>query len=318
MGLGKSSMRKTYYRELLERQQLLEDQNRQLEEEVNQRRQAQEELKALNEDLEERVSERTAELEASIEELQRTQEYLIQTEKLSALGGLVAGISHEINTPLGIGVTSTSFLKQEFEALAKAYEEGKLKKGQMDEYLRVLREGITILENNLGRAVELIENFKMIATDQSHYEHRTFQVVQYFHSIISNLTPELRRYEVEVQILCDEDLKISGYPGVFSQILTNLVMNALIHGFDKGARGTIQIVMRTIKGGHILEVKDNGKGVDPALLRNIFDPFFTTTRGAGGSGLGMYIVQNLVTKYLGGTITAHSQVGQGFQVEIRF
>lgn len=315
MGLGKSSMRKNYYRELMENQSQLEIKNTQLEKEIAQRVEAEKELKHLNDELEQRVEKRTEELKISMQELKQTQEYLLQTERLVALGSLVAGISHEVNTPLGICITSSTYLRRILDDLELRYEKGQLKKTIFEEMNREMKDITDVLQNNLNRSVELLNNFRMIASDQSHYEYRTFHICSYIKKVISSLGPELKSKKTKVHFRYDSDFEINGYPGVFSQIITNLVMNSLQHGFKN--HGRIDLIFKEEEEGYTILYSDDGVGMNEQVKRRIFDPFFTTQMGTG-SGLGMYIVHNLVVNQLSGNIEVKSTEDEGTCFRIHF
>lgn len=324
IGLGKTSMRKNYYAELLKEKQKLELQNRQLLQEVTQRREAEAALQALNNELEDRIRERTRDLErlnrelaASYAELQQAHDYLLQSEKLAALGSLVAGISHEVNTPLGICLTSATFLNGLLETLRHQFLSKSLTAGSFDSLSAESLESAGILINNLRRSIELLDNFKMIAVDQTHYEYRQFLVMEYTRRILSNLQPELKKKAPVIELTGDEDLTIKGYPGILTQLLTNLVMNSLIHGFSGEGPHRIRIAYATDAHSILMDYSDNGIGMTPQEARKAFDPFYTTKRGAGGSGLGLFIVFNLITARLRGSISLETQPGSGVLFRIR-
>ncbi len=324
IGLGRTSMRKNYYAELLKEKQKLEQQNRQLLQEVTQRREAEAALQALNNELEDRILQRTLDLErlnrelaASYAELRQAHDYLLQSEKLAALGSLVAGISHEVNTPLGICLTSVTFLHSLLEELRQRFLEGTLTAGACDGLTADSLESAGILINNLRRSIELLDNFKTVAVDQTHYEYRQFRVMEYTRRILSNLQPELKRKSPVIELTGDEDLSIKGYPGILTQLLTNLVMNSLIHGFIGEGPHRIEISYAVDAGWIRMDYRDNGIGMTPQEARKAFDPFYTTKRGAGGSGLGLFIVFNLITARLRGSISLETQPGAGVLFRIR-
>lgn len=324
MGLGKSSMRKNYYAELLQEKQKLELQNQQLMEEIQHRKAAEEALLALNEELEARIAARTADLEqlnqdlkASYTDLKQAHEYLVQTEKLAALGALVAGISHEVNTPLGICVTTSTYLVTLLNENHQLFKDKKLTVKKFDELCSESLDCTDILINNLHRSVELLENFKLLAVDQTHYEYRSFYMKDYTQRILTNLYPETKKRNVEITITCEDSLQIKGYPGILAQLLSNLVMNSLIHGFVGEGPHHIQISYDVVGDTILMEYADNGCGMDSASAKRAFDPFYTTRRGSGGSGLGLFIVYNLVTTRLMGTITLDTAINEGARFTIR-
>lgn len=261
-------------------------------------------------ELEKTVQERTQDLQMTLEDLKLTQKQLVESEKMAALGALVAGVAHEINTPVGVSVTATSFLQQKTKDMLHVLEENKLKKSDLTGYLSVANESTQIISNNLKRASELVKGFKQVAVDQTSEVEREFKLKEYLQEIIFSLGPKLKSNKVGVQLEVDEDLSITSYPGVFSQIFTNLIINSLTHAFHKEDKGTIFIKVEK-QSQLLLEYRDNGKGMLPDVKQKIFDPFFTTNRANGGTGLGMHIVYNLVTQSLGGTITCDSIPNEG-------
>lgn len=325
IGLGKTSMRKNYYAELLKEKQKLEEQNLQLLQEVQQRRGAEMALNALNADLENRILARTIELEKlnhdlsdSYADLKQAHEYLVQTEKLAALGALVAGISHEVNTPLGICITSSTYLMTLLSETRHLFTQKKLTAAQFDELSSEALEAAKIMINNLLRSSELLENFKLIAIDQTHYEFRTFRYKEYTHRILTNLQPEIKKKNVEVIVTCEDGLEIKGYPGILTQILSNFVMNSLVHGFNSEEHHQIIITYYLDGKTLYMDYDDNGCGMNSEQALRAFEPFFTTKRGTGGSGLGLFIVYNLVTTRLRGTISLETEPGQGVHFKIKF
>lgn len=241
---------------------------------------------------------------------------LVQSEKLASLGGLVAGIAHEVNTPIGVSVTAATYLEEKVSEITDQIADGNLKKRNLSTFLETAKESSAIITSNLHRASDLVRSFKQVAVDQSSEECRTFKVLDYFDEVVQSLHPQLKKTLHEITIQGDRSLVLTSYPGAMSQILTNLVMNSLTHAFDEGDAGHIRIeAKRNAKAAHI-SYRDDGKGVPPEALRHIFDPFFTTSRGTGGSGLGMNIVYNLVTQKLGGTVVCDSKLGEGISVHI--
>jgi signal transduction histidine kinase len=261
-------------------------------------------------ELEKTVQERTQDLQITLEDLKLTQKQLVESEKMAALGALVAGVAHEINTPVGVSVTANSYLQQKTIDMLQVLEENKLKKSDLTGYLSVANESTQIISNNLKRASELVKGFKQVAVDQTSEVEREFKLKEYLQEIIFSLGPKLKSNKVDVQLEVDEELSVTSYPGVFSQIFTNLIINSLTHAFHRDEKGTIFIKVE--KGSQLLlEYSDNGKGMLPEVRQKIFDPFFTTNRAAGGTGLGMHIVYNLVTQSLGGTITCETRLNEG-------
>ncbi len=293
--------------------------NQMLKKEINEREAAQQELTLLNEELEERVRRRTQELRQSNEELQntmreleQTQNYLVESEKMASLGQLVAGVAHEINTPVGVAVTAASYLQEQTEQVNRRFLASALRRQEMTAYVAASQESTRMILGNLQRASALIKNFKQVAVDQSSEEKRVFALKDYLADVVSSLTPKLKkRPELAVEIEGDAAVRLNSYPGVFSQIVSNLIMNSLVHGFEPGQSGRILLQFGIENDQLRMTYRDSGKGVDAAVLKKIFDPFYTTRRAEGGSGLGLYIVFNLVTQKLKGTITCKSEKGQG-------
>lgn len=262
---------------------------------------------------------RTKSLQEINEKLISTQEQLIAQEKMAALGSLTAGIAHEINTPLGIGISAASLLGEKTRVLSAAYRDGTMKRSDLDNYLEVTTQSHTMLMSNLERAAELVQSFKQVAIDQSSEQARTFNVKEYVQEILIQLHPKLKQTKHKVEINGAEDIFITSYPGAFSQIITNLVVNSLIHAYEPEDSGLIVISyhQQVSSNSLILEYADNGKGIEKENLRKIFDPFFTTKRNQGGSGLGLHILFNIVNQKLSGTIDCESKLGLGTKFTIK-
>ncbi|MEI8396465.1 MAG: HAMP domain-containing sensor histidine kinase, partial [Rhodospirillaceae bacterium] len=223
------------------------------------------------------------------------------------------GVAHEINTPVGIAFSCASHRASQTRQLTGALNEGALKKSELQAYGEVALESTRLMASNLSRAAELIRSFKHVAVDQTSAEFRNFDLATYLNEVITSLGPHLRTTPHRVILDCPADITLDSYPGALSQVLTNLVMNALIHAFDNIPVGTITIKAIAPPNAALVEISfsDDGNGIPAALLDKIFEPFFTTKRGAGGSGLGLHIVFNLVMQTLGGRITVESTQGQG-------
>jgi len=296
-----------------------------IERDITQRKQAEQALREINETLERRVQERTQELiqaneklSRSIDELRATQEQLVQAEKMAALGALVAGISHEINTPLGIGVTSATALQEEVEQLRREFEAGSLRRSTLQRFIAYGQEGTTILVRNLQRAAELIRSFKQVAVDQSSEERRTLDLALYIDEVILSLQPSFKDGRIRIVHTSQPGLVIETCPGAIAQILTNLLLNARIHAYDEQQAGTIQVQARRMGDEVEIVCADDGKGIAPEIRSRIFDPFFTTRRGSGGSGLGLHIVYNLVVSKLKGSIELISDTAAGAAFRMTF
>ncbi|WP_420403253.1 PAS domain-containing sensor histidine kinase [Nisaea sp.] len=253
-----------------------------------------------------------------ISELHEARQSLIESERLASLGSMVAGIAHEINTPIGVCVTAGSTVSRSVSDLMSALENGKLKKSEFDASLIRIVEGMRLVDANLERAAKLISSFKSIAVDQTSEEERTFNLLGYLQDIMDSLSPQLRTEGVTVSISGPDDIVLRSYPGAIAQILTNLVMNSIIHGFPARDSGKISITVARSDAVLELTYADDGEGMPEETVKRIFDPFFTTKRGQGGSGLGMHILFNLVTQVLKGTVRCDSVPGEGVEIVIRF
>jgi two-component system NtrC family sensor kinase len=264
------------------------------------------------------LDERYYELQHALVSLKNTQEKLIQSEKMGALGSLVAGVSHEINTPIGIGVTAVSFLEQKIKDFQTIYQQNKMKKSELDQFILTLTETTEMIQSNLVRASALVRSFKQVSVDQTSEVKRTFILKEYMEEVIVSLGPTLKKTKHRVMIDCDSNLKLYSSPGAISQIMTNLVMNSLNHAYEPGEEGNLIFKIKADSDRIYFMYSDDGKGMPLEVREKIFDPFFTTNRGKGGTGLGMNIAYNLVTQLLGGTIQVHSTLTRGslFCIEI--
>jgi len=296
----------------------------QLTKEVIECKQAEAKIKKLNEGLEARVAQRTQELQTanshlvtSLQQLKETQDRLLQADKMAALGNLVAGVAHEINTPIGVGVTAASYLEGKVSEYSARYNNDQLTRSDLEALLGVATESSNILLTNLKRAADLIQSFKQIAVDQSHSVQRQFDLKKYINETIISLKPELNKTQHRIDVDCPENLILYSYPGAYSQIITNLIMNSLIHAFKKNEEGEISITVKQQDKTLLLTYTDNGQGIEADNLKKIFDPFFTTRQGHGGSGLGMHVIFNLVSQTLGGKIECTSEPEQGVNFMIK-
>ncbi|MEH1786604.1 MAG: AAA family ATPase [Nostoc sp.] len=261
--------------------------------------------------LEEKVAERTQELSQVVEDLKATQKQLVESEKMAALGGLVAGVAHEINTPVGTSITVASTLADETRSLITTVEQGQLKRSVLNNYLEIAKESTELLLSNLNRAGELVQSFKQVAVDHTSLEQRTFLVKQYLEEIVTSLTPKLKQASHTLTVTGDETVRIDSYPGALAQIITNLVMNSLTHAYQLHESGQLRIQVKQEGECVVIQYSDDGCGIPQENLNKIFEPFFTTARHQGGSGLGLHIVYNLVTQKLQGTIDVDSEVEKG-------
>jgi signal transduction histidine kinase len=264
------------------------------------------------------LQEKNNDLNKMVTQLKVTQKELIQKEKMASLGGLVAGIAHEINTPLGICVTGVSHLQEEYKTIKSAVENETLTEEDLNFFFEDVEEVLAILQTNTVRGAELVNSFKQVAVDQSSNDVRTINLHHYIHDIILSLRPTLKRSPVDIQVKCHEGLNIDVNAGAISQIISNLLLNSVKHGFEPDQPGKVLIDCYEKKNFMFIKYADNGMGVDEEALKVLFEPFYTTKRGEGGSGLGTHLVYNLVTSALKGKITVQSQLGKGLAYLIKF
>ena len=276
------------------------------------------ELVEMNNKLEKLVEKRTEKLEKSLKDLKTAQEELIETEKLAALGNLVAGVAHEINTPMGITYTNITYIKEKLHDLENMYKENRLSKSFFEDNLSAIIEALSGAIYNIERSSKLIKSFKNVAVDQIVEEKREFNFVDYLNEIIMSIRPTFKG--TNFKIIFDQRgvVFINSYPGIFLQIINNLINNSIQHGFEGRDKGNIYINIDETEDKIILTYSDDGIGMDKEHLSRVFEPFFTTKRGRGGAGLGMNIVYNLITKKLEGTITCNSNKNSGTVFTITF
>ncbi len=281
-------------------------------------------LLALNGELEVKVHDRTSKLEESNQQLQESldnltlaQDQLVQSEKMASLGQLVAGVAHEVNTPLGICVTSISALKEKVEELQKAIDSQELTKSFLNDTLSLLIEYEQIIERSLDKSVELIRSFKSVAVEQHTDPEVNINLHRHVYDVVNTVKTMFKHKKYIIDIDVDEDFNLVTYPSAWNQILTNFLMNSHIHGFEDRREGEISITFTQTNGYLTLLYTDNGKGIEEDFKKRIFDPFVTTKRGQGGSGLGLNIVFNLVNAKLGGTIRSLDvKTGVCFKVKV--
>ncbi|MFM2041713.1 MAG: hypothetical protein RLY86_289 [Pseudomonadota bacterium] len=252
-------------------------------------------------------------VEQALADLRSMQDTVVQSEKLASLGQLVAGVAHEINTPIGIAVTGASMMVEEVERVDGLMQDGKLRKSDLAAAMGSVRQAATVVLSNLHRAADLIQSFKTMAVEQTAAERRSFDLGDYARDVMASLNPALSRGGICVRLDLAPGVMVDSYPGAVSQVLTNLAMNALTHAFEPGQGGTLSVTLTPPvgTGPAQLVVADDGCGIPADHLPRLFDPFFTTRRGSGGSGLGLHIVYNLVTGMLGGRVQVESTVGCG-------
>ena len=286
---------------------------------VTEKQQIERELRDLNVNLEYRVQTRTAELETANTELQSTlhtlqlaQNELVRAERLASLGSLVAGVAHELNTPIGNSVTVASTLQEKTREFSQEFTGGTLKKSGLTSYIETAGTASDLLMRNLHQARELIASFKQVAVDQTSEKRRKFDLKEVIEEVVATLHPMLKKTPHEVMLKLQPEIELDSFPGPLGQVVTNLVNNAVLHAFDGMEHGTITIEAYAA-GSELVEIQiqDNGSGIPQHHLPKIFDPFFTTRLGQGGSGLGLHIVYSIVTRVLGGKINVRSRPSAG-------
>jgi NO-binding membrane sensor protein with MHYT domain/nitrogen-specific signal transduction histidine kinase len=242
--------------------------------------------------------------EIALAELRATQQSLIQAEKMASLSRLTAGVAHEINTPIGTALTATTTLQRRTDEFVQSVHGGSITKGAALKYAEIAQESSALIVSNIRRAAGLIQSFKQVAVDQTNGERRTFELAGYIEEIVHSLTPRLKQTPHKVEIDCPSGIIITSYPGALAQVITNLIVNSLIHAFPDGRTGTIKVAANTGEED-VLELiySDDGVGIPDGDRARVFDPFFPTRRAEGGTGLGLHIVYNIVTTTLKGTIT---------------
>ncbi|GAA6172337.1 hypothetical protein NBRC116592_20070 [Colwellia sp. KU-HH00111] len=256
------------------------------------------------------------ELIHSIEELNKAKERLLETEKMASLGKISAEVSHEISTPVGISITSSSFLLEQIVRLKQALEQNKMSKRSIADFIENANKSAELLTSNLNRASELLTSFKHVAVDQTSDKTRLINVGNYIDQIIQSLHPKLKKTNHCIKVHCDESIEVYSHPGAIAQIIINLIINSITHAFTHINRGEITIDVKLHHSKLIIDYKDNGHGMSNTALSKLFDAFYTTKEGKGGTGLGTHIVKNLVVDTLNGTITAQSEEEQGLSYHI--
>jgi len=289
-----STLSSTLLRMEVQQKEMLEQQN-ELKAENNRRRKTESTLMTTNK-----------ELKNSILELSKAQDRLLEAEKMASLGQLSAEVSHEINTPIGISITSTSYLADIIIKLQQDITAQKLSKRTIDCFISNAQHSIKLLSNNLQRAAELITSFKQVAVDQTNDKVRLINISKYLDEIIQSIHPKLKKTSHCVKINCDPHIEIYTHPGAIAQIIINLIINSIIHGFHNINRGTINIDVTIEKQRLMILYRDNGAGIDEEQFDKLFDPFYTTQADKGGTGLGTHIIKNLVVDTLNGSIDAYS------------
>jgi len=274
------------------------------------------EIEKLNQNLEKTVAKRTQDLEQSMLQLRQTQEHLVESEKLAALGGLVAGVAHEVNTPLGIAVTATSVIQDVTNEANQAFNNQSLTTEQFQSLMQRMTESSSMLEHNLNRAAKLIRDFKQTAVDQVSESRSQFSIYQVLEALIASLHPETRKIPVTPVLEGDRTIMMNSLPGVLTQVISNLIMNSINHAFEESQQAEITIQFRADEQSIVVEYQDNGTGIEEASHQKIFEPFYTTKRGKGGSGLGLNLVFNLVKQKLKGELAFDSELGKGVHFQL--
>jgi len=248
-------------------------------------------------------------------QLKNAQGQLVEAEKMAALGSLVAGVAHEINTPIGVGVTAASILSDRIDAFSVEYQSGQLKRSSLDELLADAKEASEMILRNLRRSSELVRNFKQVAVDQSGEGRRQFELKEYLEELSQSLRPQLKHDHHEIIIKANEKINLDSYPGLLAQVITNLIMNSVLHGFKGTKEGGIHILLELTNGMVSIDYQDDGVGMNDEQCDKVFDPFYTTVRGSGGSGLGMSITYNIVVnKLMGSIVCVDSKHGAHFKI----
>lgn len=293
---------------------------------IAKQKKAEEEHQQLNSRLEEEVHQRTnalknanGELIQTLEKLHQFQRQIVENEKMASLGDMVAGVAHEVNTPIGLGITASTMMLDRLGELEKQFNNKTLKASAMQRFMAESRENLNIIYRNLDRAAQLISSFKQVAVDQSSEDAREFNVHQLIDETLMSLRPRLKKVNHVISIHCLETLNVECKAGPINQILINLIMNSLLHAFEGIEKGQIDITALLTEDQKLKIIyKDDGVGIPPSIKKRIFDPFVTTKRGQGGSGLGMHLVFNLVTQALNGSIALVSKEGSGVEFTLTF
>jgi len=301
-----STLSSTLLRMEVQQREMLTQQH-QLEAENSRRRKTESTLIITNKDL-----------KNTILELSKAQDRLLEAEKMSSLGQLSAEVSHEINTPIGISITSTSYLADILTKLEQDISAQKLSKRTIDSFIGNAQHSIDLLSSNLQRAAELIASFKQVAVDQTNDKVRLINIAKYLDEIIQSIHPKLKKTNHCIKIHCDQHIEIFTHPGAIAQIMINLIINSIIHGFNNINRGKITIDVSVEQQRLVLLYSDNGVGINKEELDQLFNPFYTTQADKGGTGLGTHIIKNLVVDTLNGSIDAYSEPDEGLSYRMTF
>lgn len=305
------------------RERLLQD--------IEARTRAEAELGRHREHLEELVAERTRRLQEQSRELElardraegalarltAAQQQLVESEKMASLGQLVAGVAHEVNTPLGVALTASSYLELQALELARAAEAGQLGRESVLGQAATLRSSAALVQQNLERAARLVQSFKQVSVDRSADDRRVFELRAFAEGLVASLRSLWSRRRIDVRLRCPPGLQMHSYPGALGAVLTNLIQNALVHAYGEHDAGVIEIEIDPADDDHLrICVRDRGAGIAATHLAHIFEPFYTTRRGQGGTGLGLHVVYNQVTQKLGGRVEVSSSCGDGAEFRL--
>ncbi len=249
-------------------------------------------------------------LARTLKELRETQQHLIESEKMAALGSLVAGVAHEINTPVGNSIMAISTVIKKNQKITGLFRDKTMKRSDLEDYFQFTTQIAQLLFSNLQRTGDLIDSFKQVSIDESTEQRRKFKVNEYFQDVIRSLEPQFKSKLIQIELDCDETVELDSYPGAFAQIITNLMLNSLRHGFQDRKNGHITITVTSVNEKFNFKYRDNGQGIPVGIITKIFDPFFTTSKQTG-TGLGLHIVYNIVTQKLNGSIKCTSEIGSG-------
>ncbi len=255
-------------------------------------------------------------LDNALANLSETQKSLMESEKMASLGGLTAGVAHEINTPIGLGITSMSYFNTITTKLQKDYEEGNVTEEDFEEYIKTAMELSKTVLINLTHASEIVKSFKQVATDQTTDEIREFNIREYIDELLLSMHNKIKKTKHTITIECESDLDIQSYPSAFYHIITNLISNSLDHAYDENDTGNILLKVEKSWDMLIITYTDDGKGIPKENISKIFDPFFTTKRVKGNIGLGLNILYNVVNKQLNGSVECESELGKGVKFTI--
>lgn len=278
---------------------------------VTDRYKTEEKIKRINEELERKVKDRTRALEQSLDALTSTQKKLVEAEKMASLGMLVAGVAHEVNTPIGVAMTASSFLDRQSESMLEHMEHGRIRRTDFEKYVKNAIESSKCISTNITRAALIIQNFKSISIDQTVDKRKTFKMRQVIENVLINFKEVLNQTQLSVDVKCSESLEMYSYFGVFSQIFNHLLNNSLKHAYELNQKGQITFEILETPKDLFIKYSDDGKGMDREIKEQVFEPFYTTRRGEGCMGLGLHIVYNLVLHKLKGEIECSSTPENG-------